>query len=96
MENNKNEYIEFGKQVINKISEKGGKAYFYGECVRNIVLRKPITKVQIYSTLSTRQLLDIFSEYYVKEEDNDTIRLVYMDYLYYINSYKMIDRKELD
>lgn len=95
MENNKSEYIEFGKQVINKISEKGGKAYFYGECVRNIILKKPITKVQIYSTLSTRQLLDIFSEYCVKEEDNETIRLVYMDYLYYITSYKMINRKDV-
>lgn len=95
MENNKNEYIEFGKQVINKISEKGGKAYFYGECVRNIVLKKPITKVQIFSTLSTRQLLDIFEEYCVKEEDSDTIRLIYMDYLYYITSYKNIDPKEI-
>ncbi len=94
MENNKIEYIEFGKQVINKISEKGGKAYFYGECVRNIVLKKPITKVQIFSTLSTRQLLDIFEEYFVREEDNETIRLVYMEYVYYITSYKYIDRGE--
>lgn len=94
MESNKNEYIEFGKQVINKISEKGGKAYFYGECVRNIILKKPITNVHIFSTLSTRQLLDVFQEYYIKEEDSDTVRLVYMDYLYYITSYRPVERKE--
>ncbi len=95
MECNTKQYFDFGKEIIKIINQNGAEAYFVGECVRNIMLKKPVKEIEMFTTANNSQLLEIFREYCVSEYDKDTIRLNYMDCIFYISTFKLTVPKQV-
>ena len=89
MEYNIKEYLDCGKEIIKVINQNGAEAYFVGECVRDIILKRPIKEVHLFSTATNDQLMEIFRNYPVSVYDETTIRLNYMEYIYYISTFKL-------
>ena len=95
MEQNIKRYFDFGKEIIKKINQNGAEAYFVGECVRNVILKKPIKEVHLFTTANNTQLLEIFKDYIVTIYNEDTVRLNYMDYIFYISTFKLLVEKQV-
>jgi len=89
------QYFNFGKEIIKIINQNGAEAYFVGECVRNVILKKPVKEIHLFSTANNSQLLEIFKNYLVTVHDEDTIRLNYMDCIFYISTFKMPVQKQV-
>lgn len=98
MNYNNKEYIEFGKEIINIISKETGgfaQTYFVGACVRDIILNRPIKDVYLFTTANNDQLLNMFKRYQTLLYDNETVRLIYKEYVFYISTYKMLVQKQV-
>ena len=82
-----NEYINEGKKILKILNNNGFEAYFIGESVRNSILKKPITRVDIITNASLIVLNKLFEAEDIIEEDS-TIVLKYENYTFFINTFK--------
>ena len=94
MEKNYNDYIKYAKEIIKLINKNGAVAYFVGQFCRNVLMNKPFSKIELFTTATNPNLLDIFSNYKISVFDEQNMKLSYMGYDYDLCTFKTNIQKE--
>ena len=82
-----NEYINVGKKILKILNNNGHEAYFVGESVRNSILQKTITRVDITTSADLYTVKKLIVGNNVQDLDEYTISLVYEEYEFFINTF---------
>lgn len=84
MDENTREITYNAKEIIKMIRSSGGDAYIIGESAYNIIYKKPLDVVNIYTNLSETNIMKLFREYYINKVSNNIFSLKYLGYDYII------------
>ena len=77
------EYINVGKKILKTLNNNGYEAYFVGESVRNSILKKAITRVDITTNATLAALHKLFDSSCLEVSQGPKI-LKSENYLFYI------------
>lgn len=75
-----NDYLSQGKDILKILASSGEEAYFVGDAVRNMLLKKKIKSVTIVTSAAKDKLKAIFKDNKIEELKNGNLKLRYVDY----------------
>lgn len=82
-----NEYISRGKEILRILTNNGFEAYFIGEVVRNTILDKEITRVDITTSAHLDIIRSIFKNCETEDIDEHSLKLRYNDYDFILQTF---------
>ena len=88
------EYINVGKKILKTLNNNGYEAYFVGESVRNSILKKAITRVDITTNATLAALHKLFDSSCLEVSQGTKI-LKSENYLFYIYTFKTGDSSNI-
>lgn len=82
-----------GKEILKTIVKSGGEAYFIGETALNILIYNDFNYAHIYATIDKDVLTDLFKEHKITAIENGIYELGYLGNKYYIHTTSSIQEK---
>lgn len=89
-----NDYIKYGREIIKLINKNGAEAYFVGHFARSVVLNKPFSYIELFTTATNQNLQEIFDSYPHQVIDEETVYLNYHGYDFSLCTFKTNIQKE--
>ncbi len=84
------EYLNSGKELLRMLINNGYEAYFIGDVVRNTILEKEITRIDITTIASNDAIKYVFKNCEVSN-DNNSVCVLYNNYHFYIHTFMVSD-----
>ena len=90
------EYLNVGKQILQMFVNNGFEAFFVGEVVRNIILKKDFERIDIISNASLNNIYRLFIKdtsvfSSTSKVDEYTYKVIYKKHVFYLHTYKLTD-----
>ena len=79
--------INVGKRILKTLNNNGFEAYFVGEAVRNFILKKQVTRVDITTNANISSLKKLFMNYTFEDINEYSTIISFEDKKFYINSF---------
>lgn len=88
------EYINVGKRILKLLNNNGYEAYFVGESVRNSLLEKNISRVDITTNATIDSIKKLFVDCIIEDINEEMIILYFNNYSFYVNTFYHITNGE--
>lgn len=85
------EYISSGKELLKMLINNGFEAYFIGDVVRDTILGKEITKVDITTIATVDAIKRVFKNCEIEDVDGNSVKILYNNYYFYVHTFMVSD-----
>ncbi len=85
------EYLNSGKELLRMLINNGYEAYFIGDVVRNSILEKEITRIDITTIAGNEAIKYVFKNCEIIDDDKGSVCVVYNNYYFYIHTFMVSD-----
>lgn len=86
-----NDYIISGKELLKMLINNGFEAYFIGDAVRDTILEKEITRIDITTIATCDSIKRVFKNCEIEDLDDNSVKILYNNFDFYVHTFMVSD-----
>lgn len=86
-----NDYIISGKELLKMLINNGFEAYFIGDVVRDTILEKEVTRIDITTIATCDAIKRVFKNCEIEDIDENSVKVLYNNFDFYVHTFMVSD-----